>query len=101
LLMHPGESRRVWIPETLARGRVPAGGHLVVDLDLVGIVKQPQAPRDVAAPPADAIVTKSGLAYKVLQEGTSTIHPKRSSVVRVHYSGWTTDGKRFDSSILR
>ena len=28
------------------------------------------APEDVAAPPADAITTASGLAYKVLSKGT-------------------------------
>lgn len=101
LVMHPGEKQRLWIPETLARGRVPAGGHLVVDLDLVDIVKPPATPRELLAAPADATRTKSGLAYKVLREGTGTKKPKRSSIVRVQYSGWTTDGKMFDSSILR
>lgn len=100
--MQPGERRRVWIPESLgAAGRVPAGGHLVVDIDLVDVIRPPAAPRDVAAPPADATVTKSGLAYKVLQPGTGTKHPKRSNTVRVHYSGWTTEGKMFDSSITK
>jgi FKBP-type peptidyl-prolyl cis-trans isomerase len=59
------------------------------------------APADVAAPPADATTTSSGLATKVLKAGTGTIHPKPSSRVRVHYSGWTTDGKMFDSSVAR
>jgi FKBP-type peptidyl-prolyl cis-trans isomerase len=27
--------------------------------------------------------------------------PKASSTVRVHYTGWTTDGKMFDSSIAK
>ena len=59
------------------------------------------APTDVAAPPADATTTASGLATKVLKPGTGTIHPKPASRVRVHYSGWTTDGKMFDSSVTR
>ena len=59
------------------------------------------APADVAAPPADATTTSSGLATKVLKAGTGTIHPKPASRVRVHYSGWTTDGKMFDSSVAR
>jgi peptidylprolyl isomerase len=102
LQMKPGERRRVWIPESMAgKGRVPAGGHLVADVDLVEVIKPPVTPRDLAAAPADATVTKSGLAYKVLQPGTGTRHPKRSTVVRVHYSGWSTDGKLFDSSVAR
>jgi FKBP-type peptidyl-prolyl cis-trans isomerase len=59
------------------------------------------APTDVAAPPADATTTSSGLATKVLKPGTGAAHPKAASRVRVHYSGWTTDGKMFDSSVAR
>ena len=59
------------------------------------------APADVAAPPADAAKTASGLASKVLQKGTGTEHPAATSMVTVHYSGWTTDGKMFDSSLKR
>jgi len=59
------------------------------------------APDDVAAPPADATATASGLASRVLQAGTGTTHPGARSKVRVHYSGWTTDGKMFDSSVSR
>ena len=59
------------------------------------------APADVKAPPADAKKTPSGLAYKVVKAGTGTKHPKASDSVTVHYSGWTTDGKMFDSSVTR
>src|SRR5262245_61973958 len=59
------------------------------------------APPDVAAPPADAIKTPSGLATKVLKPGTSKEHPTKDDLVRVHYTGWTTDGKMFDSSVAR
>jgi peptidylprolyl isomerase len=59
------------------------------------------APADVAAPPAEATVTDSGLAYNVLRKGDGTEHPKKTSTVRVHYTGWTTDGKMFDSSVTR
>jgi peptidylprolyl isomerase len=58
-------------------------------------------PADVAAAPADAKKTASGLAYKVLTPGTGTAHPTRDDEVKVHYTGWTTDGKRFDSSVER
>jgi len=59
------------------------------------------APPDVAGPPPDAIRTPSGLASKVLQVGMSNVRPSLRSTVRVHYTGWTTDGKKFDSSVDR
>jgi peptidylprolyl isomerase len=58
-------------------------------------------PSDVAAPPADAARTASGLASKVLKVGTSNVRPGPTSTVRVNYTGWTTDGKMFDSSVAR
>ena len=61
----------------------------------------PEVPADVAAAPADAEKTESGLASKVLQAGTGKTKPTASDTVTVHYSGWTTDGKMFDSSVER
>lgn len=61
----------------------------------------PNAPADVAAPPAQAEVTDSGLAYRILTEGSGSETPSTTSVVRVHYTGWTTDGVKFDSSVDR
>ena len=59
------------------------------------------APADVAAPPADATTTPSGLAYKVLTPGTGTEHPTDIDGVKLNYTGWTTDGKMFDTSTKR
>ena len=59
------------------------------------------APPDVAAVPADATVTASGLAWKVLKPGTGTLKPTASSRVLAHYTGWTTNGEMFDSSVTR
>jgi FKBP-type peptidyl-prolyl cis-trans isomerase len=58
------------------------------------------APSDVAAPPADATRSPSGLATKVITPGSGTQHPRPNSRVTVHYTGWTTDGKMFDSSVV-
>jgi len=102
-LMVVGEKRRFWIPESLAyagqKGR-PAG-PLVFDVELLGIIHPPQTPPDVAAPPADAVRSPSGLFSQVLVKGTGTVHPGQHSTVTVQYSGWTTDGKMFDSSVMR
>lgn len=59
------------------------------------------APADVATAPADAVKTPSGLASKVIKAGTGTIHPTATSTVKVHYTGWMTNGEMFDSSVMR
>ena len=105
-LMVVGEKRRFWIPEKLAYGGRPGrpAGMLVYDIELFEITRAsepPPVPDDLAVPPADAEVTGSGLASMVLKAGTGREHPKASSRVKVHYSGWTTDGKLIDSSVER
>ena len=62
---------------------------------------QQPPPTDVAAPPADAERSPSGLASRVLRAGTGTRRPTTTSRVVVHYTGWTTDGQMFDSSVMR
>lgn len=66
-----------------------------------GAPKPIPAPPDVAAPPADALKTPSGLASKVIQIGLGRTRPTPRSRVVVHYTGWTADGKMFDSSVQR
>jgi peptidylprolyl isomerase len=105
-LMSTGDKVRFWIPEELAyQGRPgPPQGMLVFEVELLSVERLPEpppAPKDVAAPPKSAKKTDSGLAYKVLKKGTGTTHPQASARVEVHYTGWTTDGKMFDSSVVR
>ena len=104
LMMKVGETRRCWVPQDLAfngqAGR-PAG-TVVFDIELLDIRPTPSTPPpDVAAPPADAATTSSGLSYKVMKAGTGTRHPMARDNVNVHYSGWTTAGMLFDSSVLK
>ncbi len=97
--MKAGEQRQCWLPE----GQAP-GGFIVADLELISFkdaLPAPAVPEDVAAAPADAQKTESGIAHKVLTEGKGEAKPKASDTVKVHYSGWTTDGKMFDSSVTR
>ena len=108
-LMVKGEKRRFWIPGNLAYGDTPSrpgapAGTLVFDVELLEVAKTPEPPKvpsDVAAVPKDAKKTASGLAYRILKHGKSKDHPTAESTVEVHYSGWTTDGKMFDSSVTR
>jgi len=51
-----------------------------------------------ATPPPDALKTASGLASKMLRVGLGSDHPTVQSRVTVNYTGWTPDGKMFDSS---
>ena len=58
-------------------------------------------PEDVAKPPADAPVTKSGIASRVLQEGTGDAKPGDHDTAIVNYTAWTNDGKVKDSTWKR
>jgi FKBP-type peptidyl-prolyl cis-trans isomerase len=107
-LMVTGEKRRFWIPANLAYGESPRpgapSGPLTFDVELLEIIKPPEppeVPKDVAAAPSSAKKTASGLRYMVLKPGTGKDHPTPTNRVKVHYSGWTTDGKMFDSSVTR
>jgi peptidylprolyl isomerase len=55
----------------------------------------------VDGPPPEAQSSESGLAWVVLEEGGGERHPTPDDRVTVHYTGWQTDGTRFDSSVVR
>jgi peptidylprolyl isomerase len=122
-VMSVGDKVRFWIPEELAYKGAPGRpqGMLVFDVELLEI-KAPgahgaddghghggggkaagdlPAPPDVAAPAKDAKKTAKGVSYKVLTAGKGGPKPTATDTVKVHYSGWTTDGKMFDSSVKR
>lgn len=46
----------------------------------------------------DGVKTDSGLQYWDIKVGTGDV-AKEGSRVRVHYTGWLTTGKKFDSSV--
>jgi peptidylprolyl isomerase len=73
---------------------------LVFDIELIEVISL-AAPPDVGAVPDDAARRPSGLASKVLTKGVGKTRPTATSNVTVHYTGWTTDGKMFDSSLVR
>jgi len=89
-----------------SRATTTAAAKPKVDLPTRKAAVRPQpkaipAPKDVAAAPKEAEKTKSGLTTKVLKAGTGKDNPGKYDKVKVHYTGWTTDGKMFDSSKTR
>jgi peptidylprolyl isomerase len=51
-------------------------------------------------PPAEEVTTASGLKYIDLVKGAGE-SPKLGQTAVVHYTGWLTDGTKFDSSVDR
>lgn len=51
--------------------------------------------------PEHAYRTSSGLRFVVFERGKNTTHPASTTNVTVHYEGYTSDGKIFDSSVQR
>ena len=63
--------------------------------------KSPSAKPNTSAPTkvtGDGVKTPSGLQYWDIKLGTGDA-AKEGSRVRVHYTGWLTSGKKFDSSV--
>lgn len=101
--MTVGERRRWWISSEL----VPEGSRAfekadyVMEIEIVDVLDPLPAPKDVAAIPEAAEVTSQGIGILTLRAGDRTTYPELASTIVVHYSGWTTDGRMFDSSRLR
>jgi peptidylprolyl isomerase len=105
-LMVVGEKRRVWIPAALAYGETPQNGlpagDLTMDIELTELfsISEPTVPEDVGAPPPTAARTPSNIAYRILQPGAGRT-PTIDDAVLVKYSGWTADGKVFETTARR
>lgn len=59
--------------------------------------KETKAPVTPASSSPGEVTTPSGLKYVDLKAG-SGLAPVAGKMVKVHYTGWLTDGKKFDSS---
>jgi len=59
-----------------------------------------ETPGGPPAVPGDTVTTSSGLKYIVIQSGSGPA-AESGQQVRVHYTGWLTDGTKFDSSVDR
>ncbi len=107
--MTAGERVRFWVDaEKMANNGKPLPGmptgKLCYELEVIQIEKgvaPPPTPTNVAAAPADAKKTAKGVSYVVLKTGKGGPKPTPTEKVKVHYTGWTTDGRMFDSSIVK
>jgi FKBP-type peptidyl-prolyl cis-trans isomerase len=59
-----------------------------------------QAPSLLAQSGGNTVTTASGLQYEDLKVGDGQM-PKAGQTVSVHYTGWLTNGQKFDSSLDR
>ncbi len=98
--MRRGERRRIWVPSRWAEANL-GSGPLTYDIELVAVVKAPDVPDDVAAPPRAGDRTATGAVFRVLRRGTGLANPDPWDDVRLHLTGWTSDGRMFDSSIAK
>ena len=71
---------------------------LVLFLLTIAVARaDPSAPSKTRGKP---VTTPSGLKYWDLKKGSGAT-AKAGDSVQVHYTGWLTDGKKFDSSVDR
>jgi len=61
--------------------------------------KSPAKPKE-NKPKVSEVTNPSGLKYTVLKEGTGAV-AQAGKTVSVHYTGWLTNGTKFDSSVDR
>ncbi|MCX7954737.1 MAG: FKBP-type peptidyl-prolyl cis-trans isomerase [Bacteroidales bacterium] len=104
--LHKGEKARLIIPYQLAYGEngrpplIPPKSDLIFDIELLNIYKKME-PTPFDTKNKDTITLPSGLKYIIVEKSKSNEKPQQGNTVIVHYTGYFTDGRIFDSSIRR
>ena len=79
-----------------------AGVAVMLGLTAMFVLAQSAARKPNTSAPTkvtgDGVKTDSGLVYWDIRVGNGAV-AKEGSHVRVHYTGWLTTGKKFDSSV--
>jgi peptidylprolyl isomerase len=100
--MHIGDKVVLTVPPALGFGdkevmNVPPNSTLIFTVELIDII---EAPKPYDEKLKDTVALKSGLKYIIISNGTG-IKVDSGMNVKVHYTGYFTDGKIFDSSVER
>lgn len=98
-LLRVGDKATFTIPPELGYGAkevgtLPANSTLIFDVELLDL----KEPLKVWEAGEDTMVTKSGLKYIYVEKNKKGRQIKAGDKVEVHYSGYFTDGRKFDSS---
>ncbi|MES2593204.1 MAG: FKBP-type peptidyl-prolyl cis-trans isomerase [Bacteroidota bacterium] len=81
-------------------GPIPANSTLIFDVELLDVIETVKVTSwDVKG--KDTVSLPSGLKYIVVKENKKEEKAVTGSKVTLHYSGYFTDGKLFDSSLER
>ena len=105
-MLKVGDRYRFYVPSKLCYGKEPRGPLLPADsdtiweLELVGGIAPMPVPPFARSPLEKTTLTASGLRYEVVKKGDGK-SPGPTDDVEVHYAGWLTNGKLFDSSYAR
>ncbi|MEI8202299.1 MAG: FKBP-type peptidyl-prolyl cis-trans isomerase [Bacteroidota bacterium] len=99
-----GDKAKIYIPYALAygdagRGTIPGKANLIFDMEIVSAVEAPKVAAYNTAG-KDTLSTATGLKYIMVQQGTGN-KAQAGKKVKVHYTGYLTDGSTFDSSLDR
>lgn len=103
-MMQTGDQAEIIIPPALgygneAMGKIPANSTLIFNVELLS-VKQKITAVPYVVEGLDTAETKSGLKYIMVKTGAGKAAIPGSNV-SVHYTGYLTDGTKFDSSVER
>lgn len=102
--MNVGGKRQLVIPPEIAFGDagdlVNLNPTLIIEVELLDVIDTPEPAEQTKVTEGDYSTTESGLKFYDLQSGEGA-SPEAGQFLAVHYTGWLTDGTKFDSSIDR